>query len=379
MVAKGTIILAAGGTGGHLFPAEALGAELMERGFDVHLLTDERVRHFVDAFADNRVHIIRSATFAGKNPLKLVRSFFQLMRGVRQSRKLVCKLEPCLVAGFGGYPTLPPLYAAASMGVLTFIHEQNAVMGRANSFLARRVDAIAGGFLQEKGKFADKIIITGNPVRASVIEAARIPYRFAREDMPFSLLVFGGSQGAAFFSEIVPQALALVNRSVRDRIVVTQQARGCDIKALEEAYKNLGMKADIQPFFSNMAGLISHAHYIISRSGASTVAEIAAVGRPALMVPYPHALDHDQMQNAAALALSGGVKVVRQEELTPDRLAVIIRDAIGRPELLADMAAKVRSTGCIQATGLLADMTQALIAGKPAAEIKKEMRNENAV
>jgi len=371
MAAKGTVLLVAGGTGGHLFPADALGLELKQRGFDVHLLTDERARRFVNAFADDHIHIISSATFTGRNPLRLMRSLFQLVQGVFQSRRLMRRLRPCLVAGFGGYPTVPPLYVATAMGIPAFIHEQNAVMGRANRFLAARVNAVAGAFPEAGDRFSGKIIITGNPVRASVIEAACVPYKPARGHMPFSLLVFGGSQGATFFSRIVPQALTLLDRPVRDRLVLTQQARPSDIEALRQACEELEMKADIQPFFSNMPGLMAHAHYIIARSGASTVAEIAAVGRPALLVPYPNALDHDQMQNAAALALSGGVRVVREQELTPDRLAVIIRDAVGESDRLAAMAAKARSAGILQATGNLADMTEALIAGKPVDDIKK--------
>lgn len=378
MKTKGTIILAAGGTGGHLFPAEALGIELTCRGFDVHLLTDERARRFVNSFPDDHVHVINSATVTGQNPFTFIRAFSHLMYGMYQSRQLIRQLKPGLVAGFGGYPTLPPLYAAITMHIPTFIHEQNAVMGRANRFLAARVNAIAGGFLESEGKFAGKIVVTGNPLRASVIEASRVPYRQASRDEPFSLLIFGGSQGATFFSEIIPQALALIDRPVRDRLVITQQARDSDIEKLAQSYKSLGIKAEIQPFFSNMAELMSRTHYIIARAGASTVAEIAAIGRPALLVPYPYALDHDQMQNAVALALSGGVKVVRQEELTPARLATIIRGAVSDPALLATMAAEAHSAGRIRATQELADMAQALIAGKSIDSIKKEIHNENA-
>ncbi|RCL00703.1 MAG: UDP-N-acetylglucosamine--N-acetylmuramyl-(pentapeptide) pyrophosphoryl-undecaprenol N-acetylglucosamine transferase [Candidatus Tokpelaia sp. JSC189] len=373
MNTKGTIILAAGGTGGHFFPAEALGIELTCRGFDVHFLTDERARHFLDSFPDDHVHVISSATIMGKNPFRFMRALFYLIYGVCQSHRLIRRLKPRLVIGFGGYPTLPPLYAATIMHIPTFIHEQNAVMGRANRFLAARVDAIAGGFLESKDKFADKIIITGNPLRASVIEASHVPYSEAKGDEPFLLLVFGGSQGATFFSEIVPQALALMDKSVRSRLIITQQARDSNIVKLTQSYKSLGIKAEIQPFFSNMAELIARAHYIIARAGASTVAEIAAIGRPALLVPYPHALDHDQMQNALTLAFSGGVKVVRQEELTPVGLATIIHGAISDPALLATMAIEAHAAGRIGATQDLADMAQALAAGKNANNFKKEI------
>jgi len=320
MVIKAPVVLAAGGTGGHLFPAVALGDELTRRGYDVHMLTDRRARRFLDSFAEDHIHVIGSATISGKNPLKLLRSLWQMMGGVMQSRRLLRRLKPCLVAGFGGYPTVPPLFAATAMGIPAFIHEQNAVMGRANRFLAPRVCAIAGGFLEPAGRFAGKMIVTGNPLRQAVIDAAQRPYKPATGNEPFSLLIFGGSQGASFFSEIMPQALALLAPSVRARLAITQQARPADLACLQQAYASLGLKADIGPFFSDMAARIAAAHYIIARSGASTVAEIAAIGRPALMVPYPHALDHDQIQNAPALARGVACVVVRQPVLTLERL-----------------------------------------------------------
>jgi len=251
MTEKETILLVAGGTGGHFFPAEALGSVLTERGFDVHLLTDERIRPLIKTFSSDHVHIIRSATFFGKNPLKLICGLSQLLCGMYQSRRLIRHCKPCLVAGFGGYPTLPPLYVATRMRIPTFIHEQNAVLGRTNRFLAPRVNVIAGGFLKVTGKFSGKTIITGNPLRAEVIKAASIPYRAARGNKPFSLLVFGGSQGATFFSKILPQALALIDSSVRNRLFIIQQARLSDLGRLRESYEKLGIKADIRFFFSN--------------------------------------------------------------------------------------------------------------------------------
>lgn len=370
MTSKGVVVLAAGGTGGHLFPAEALANELNMRGYDVHLVTDGRAQRFVSYFADNHVHVIRSATIAGKNPFALGRTLWQLWQGMRQSRRLFAKLKPVLVVGFGGYPTLPPIYAASSMGIATFIHEQNAVMGRANRFLARRVRAIAGGFLSDEGEYGDKIVVTGNPVRASIVNAARKPYHPAAKDEPFSLLVFGGSQGASFFSKILPEALDLIDGDIRKRLHITQQARQQDADSLKQAYEKLRVKSEIAPFFKDMADRIAGAQYIIARSGASTVAEIAAIGRPALLVPYPYALDHDQALNAAALAGSGGVKVVAQQDLTSEVLARILLAALEDSQLLATMAASARQAGHLRATVQLANMAEALIAGKTVEEIK---------
>ncbi|QWK76881.1 undecaprenyldiphospho-muramoylpentapeptide beta-N-acetylglucosaminyltransferase [Ochrobactrum sp. BTU1] len=372
---KGVIVLAAGGTGGHLFPAEALAHELKSRGWDVHLATDARAQRFAGAFAEDHVHVIRSATIAGRNPIALARTLWSLWQGNLDSRKLFRRLKPKLVAGFGGYPTLPPLYAASSMGIPTMVHEQNAVMGRANKGLAGRVKAIAGGFLPEtSGAFADKIVATGNPVRPPVLAAANTPYRPAKEGQRFRLLVFGGSQGAQFFSNAIPEAIALLPESERARLLITQQARKEDEAAVRAAYQNLRVPADVAPFFNDMPARIADAHFVISRSGASTVSEIAAIGRPAMLVPFPHALDHDQAANAAALAAAGGCDVVRQAELTPERLASIISAAINQPERLEQQAKAAKSVGKPDAAQLLADLAEAIAAGKSVQELKEGTR-----
>ena len=372
---KGVIVLAAGGTGGHLFPAEALAHDLKSRGWDVHLATDARAQRFAGAFAEDHVHVIRSATIAGRNPIALARTLWSLWQGNLDSRKLFRRLKPKLVTGFGGYPTLPPLYAASNMGIPTMVHEQNAVMGRANKGLASRVKAIAGGFLPEtSGAFADKIISTGNPVRPPVLAAAKTSYRPAKEGQRFRLLVFGGSQGAQFFSQAIPEAIALLPESERARLLITQQARKEDEAAVRAAYQKLRILADVAPFFNDMPARIADAHFVISRSGASTVSEIAAIGRPAILVPFPHALDHDQAANAAALASAGGCEVVRQSELTPQRLADIISAAINEPERLEQQAKAAKSVGKPDAAQLLADLAEAIAAGQSVQEFKEGTR-----
>ncbi|ANK73090.1 MULTISPECIES: undecaprenyldiphospho-muramoylpentapeptide beta-N-acetylglucosaminyltransferase [Ensifer] len=361
---KGIILLAAGGTGGHLFPAEALAHELKAMGYSVHLVTDSRAERYAGKFPADEVHVVPSATIGSKNPVSVVKSLWTLWSGMRAARKLIARLKPKAVVGFGGYPTVPPLLAATGMGVPSIIHEQNAVMGRANKALASRVKAIAGGFLPEgTGAFAAKTVTTGNPVRPAVLAAANTPYVSAVGDAPFHLVVFGGSQGAQYFSKAVPQAICRLDDEVRQRFKVTQQARPEDRDGVIATYEKLGVPAEVSPFFTDMAERIAGAQLVICRSGASTVSELAVIGRPAILVPYPYALDHDQAANAAALAAKGGARVIAQAELTADRLAGILNDAIAKPQSLAEMAANARETGKPDAASLLASLVEAIASG----------------
>jgi UDP-N-acetylglucosamine--N-acetylmuramyl-(pentapeptide) pyrophosphoryl-undecaprenol N-acetylglucosamine transferase len=371
---KGTILLAAGGTGGHLFPAEALAHELGARGWDVHLATDSRAGRFAGSFPAKMIHEISSATIGSKNPLSLARAFWSIWSGARQAGKVIDEIKPAAIVGFGGYPTLPPLWAATRKNAPTLIHEQNAVMGRANKALAARVSAIAGGFLPDAGPYAAKTVATGNPVRPAVIEASGVAYVPSAEGAPFNLLVFGGSQGAQFFSDAIPAAIALLPEALRARLKVTQQARKEDEAKVREAYARLGIAADVSPFFTDMAERIAGAHLMITRSGASTVSEVAAIGRPAILVPYPHALDHDQAANAASLARAGGAEVCPQSTLSPEVLAQKISHFMTSPEAAASMAASARSVGRPDATRLLADLVEAIAAGESVAEFKGRMR-----
>jgi len=363
-MAARTVLLSAGGTGGHLFPAEALAHELAARGWTIHLATDERAGRFTGSFPAAEVHSLPSATIGGRNPVALAGSFWKIWRGVRAASRVIASVKPAIVVGFGGYPTLPPVYAATRRGVATIIHEQNAVMGRANKALAARVTAIAGGFLPEGGAHAGKTVITGNPVRPAVIEAASTPYAPSHANEPFRLLVFGGSQGAQFFSEAVPAALKLLPDALRSRLRLTQQARKEDEAEVRAAYAELGIEADISPFFGDMAKRMAAAHLVMSRSGASTVSEIAVIGRPALLVPYPHALDHDQAANAAALAAAGGAELHPQSTLSPERIAGLVEALIGQPDRLAAMAHAAKQAGRPNATRLLADLTEAIATGR---------------
>jgi UDP-N-acetylglucosamine--N-acetylmuramyl-(pentapeptide) pyrophosphoryl-undecaprenol N-acetylglucosamine transferase len=366
-------MLAAGGTGGHLFPAEALAHELALLGFGVHLITDHRAERYAGSFPAEKIHVVRSATIGSRNPVKVASSLYQLWSGTREARALMREVMPKAVVGFGGYPTLPPLVAASRLGIPTIIHEQNAVMGRANKALARRVSAIAGGFLPETdGRFAAKTVTTGNPVRPAVLEAAGIPYVSSGEGEPFRLVVFGGSQGAQYFSKAVPAAVALLEPALQARLQITQQARPEDLDAARTAMGKFDLSAEISPFFTDMAGRIAAAHLLVCRSGASTVSEIAVIGRPSILVPYPFALDHDQAANAAALAETGAARVVPQSELTPEVLAGFIREAMTNPESMAAMATSARAAGKPDAARLLARMVEAIATGQTIAQFKEK-------
>ncbi len=372
MAGKGTIFLAAGGTGGHLFPAEALAHELTARGWRVELVTDHRAERYAGKFPASDIHTVASATLGSRNPFALARTLWTIWTGVRQSSLLIEKVKPSAIVGFGGYPTLPPLYAATRRGVPSMLHEQNAVMGRANKALAARVTAIAGGFLKAEGAHADRIVETGNPVRPAVIEARKAAFKPPAKGKPFNLLVFGGSQGAQFFSQALPQAVALLSDADKARIRITQQARPEDEDAARQSYRELGVEAEVSPFFGDLAERMAASHLVISRSGASTVSEIAVIGRPAILVPYPYALDHDQAANAAALAAAGGADVRPQSELSPQVLADLITSAMADPKGLSARASAARSAGKPDAAQLLADMVEAIAGGKSVAEFRKE-------
>jgi UDP-N-acetylglucosamine--N-acetylmuramyl-(pentapeptide) pyrophosphoryl-undecaprenol N-acetylglucosamine transferase len=369
---NGVIVLAAGGTGGHLFPAEALGHELRARGYTVHLVTDSRAERFAGKFPADEIHVVPSATIASKNPIALARSLFTLWRGMRAARKLFGRLKPKAVIGFGGYPTVPPLLAASGMGIPTLLHEQNAVMGRANKMLAPKVNAIAGGFLPAgSGKYSDKTVVTGNPVRPDVIAASASAYKASGGDDPFNLVVFGGSQGAQFFSSAIPSAICLLDDDMRRRLHVVQQARPEDQDKVTSCFAKLELQSEVSPFFADMPARIADANLVICRSGASTVSELAVIGRPSVLVPYPYALDHDQAANAAALKARGGAEVIPQSALTPEKLSKIIGAAMTDPARLNATAQAAKETGKPQAAAALADLVEAIAGGKTVAAYKE--------
>ena len=350
------VLVAAGGTGGHLFPAEALAVALSQRGVTVDLVTDERASRYGE-FPGRTTRIVPSATFAGPNPLRLLGAAIKLGRGALTSLRLMKQLRPAAVVGFGGYPTLPPLFAATARAVPAVIHEANGVLGRANWLLGRRVQAIATGFaglLADDPRLGPKVVHTGNPIRPAVVAAAATPYPDTLG--PLRILVFGGSQGARVMADVVPAAVELVPMALRARLSVTQQARDEDVARVRAAYGRFGLAVEIAPFFRDLPARIAGSHLVISRSGASTVAELAAIGRPAILVPLPHSLDQDQRANAAMLERAGGAILMDQSRFTPGNVAAEITRLAAAPATLREMAAAAQAQGVLDAADRLADL-----------------------
>jgi UDP-N-acetylglucosamine--N-acetylmuramyl-(pentapeptide) pyrophosphoryl-undecaprenol N-acetylglucosamine transferase len=351
------VLVAAGGTGGHLFPAEALAAALNQRGIAVHLATDRRAARFGAAFSEETVHVVASATLRARNPVAATRTATLLGIGFFQAWTLIGRLKPAAIIGFGGYPTIPPVLAASWRGVPSLIHDANAVIGRANRLLAPRVTAIATSFpdmFAAEPALAAKATLTGNPVRPAVVAAAATPYPAA--DGTLRLVIFGGSQGARVMADIVPAAIRRLEAGLRGRLSVVQQAREEDVDRVRELYANAAVAAEIAPFFADLPTRMAASHLVIARAGASTVAELAAIGRPSILVPLPHAIDQDQFANAGVLERSGGALRLVQDAFTPQRLAAEIAALAAAPQRLAAMAAAARSLGRLDAADRLADL-----------------------
>jgi UDP-N-acetylglucosamine--N-acetylmuramyl-(pentapeptide) pyrophosphoryl-undecaprenol N-acetylglucosamine transferase len=366
MSIKGSIAVAAGGTGGHLFPAAALSHALAARGFTVHLVTDERAAQYGGDFPAYAVHRLAAATPSGGSLVRRVQAIVPIIRATRAARRLFKKIRPCAVIGFGGYPTVPPVLAASGLGVPVLLHEGNAVIGRANRFLADRVEAIAKGFEVLGGipnNMAEKTHLTGNPVRPMVIEAARAAFP-DYSDGKLRILVTGGSQGARIFSDIVPDAIELMPVAARQKLLITQQARAEDTERVREAYGRLGVDAEIQSFFADLPVRIAQAHLVIARAGASTISELAVIGRPAILVPLPGAIDQDQAANAEQFAATGAAIVVAQSVFSPQWLATSLVEAQADMDGLARRAAAAKQAGIADAAERLADLVQRIVTNK---------------
>jgi UDP-N-acetylglucosamine--N-acetylmuramyl-(pentapeptide) pyrophosphoryl-undecaprenol N-acetylglucosamine transferase len=360
------VFVCAGGTGGHLFPAEALSHALQAQGARVDLVTDERAEKYGYAFPARQTHIVPAATLTSKNPVALARTFLTLGRGFLMARKAMKAERPAVVVGFGGYPTLPPLHAAIGLGISTVIHDQNAVMGRANRQLAPKVSAIAlsfPGVLEKRPELAAKATVTGNPVRPAVVAVSDVPYDIPAPDTMLRVLVFGGSQGARVMADVVPPAMAALPAGLLARIVLTQQAREEDHARVVGRYAELGLRHEVRPFFTDLPARIANAHLVIGRAGASTVAELAAIGRPSILVPLPGALDQDQLANAKTLAKAGGTMVITQDQFTPNRLAQELTTLAGEPGRLATLALGAKRLGATDAAQRLAALVLSVAGG----------------
>lgn len=363
MAGKGTFVLAAGGTGGHLFPAQALAEELGRRGYTIHLMTDERVRDYGKSFPAAETHIVPSATLSLSKPWLVPGRALRLYGGYRQAGAILKRVKPLAVIGFGGYPSFPPILAAARLGIPSCVHDQNAVMGRANRVLARWADAVASSFPDLMGLPADakgKLTVTGNPVRDIALKEKAAPYPPFDH---FNLLVFGGSQGAQFFGEFMPRVFAAMSAEERQAIRLTQQVRAENMEAVSAAYSAMGLDGDLAPFFMDMPKRIAAAHLVVCRSGASTIAELGVIGRPAVMVPLPHALDNDQLRNAESFAAAGTGWVHPQAALEPRAFAQFLTSLRSQQGQLQQAAAAALGHGKPDAAKRLADLAEKL-AGK---------------
>lgn len=356
------VLLAAGGTGGHLFPAMALAHVLVKRGYTVGLATDHRAKPFLHDFPASEVFFIKSATFGGKNPLAIIRAFLKLAQGYMQSRRLLGRLRPCLVMGFGGYPIVPVVVGAGHKNISLLLHEQNAIVGRANRFGCRWAEKLAIGFPLKGQKVDVQVVETGNPVRPNVIEAMKMAYISRNQDDPFRLLVFGGSQGARYFSDTVPPAIGMLDENLRSKIQLIQQARPEDRDRVFEHYKTLGVSCEVEAFFNDLPNKIAQSHLVIARGGASTVTELCVIGRPSILVPLPGSLDGDQAANAAGMEQAGGGWLAKQAELDAKKLSTMIEHAILQPKILEAMAKAAQKSSKPNAAQRLADLVDETLA-----------------
>ncbi len=353
-------VLAAGGTGGHLTPAFALASELERRGHHVALITDERGAAIPGKPDFLTAHVLPAGRF-GKNPLKWPGGLSAVLKGRSMAKRLYETFQPSAVVGFGGYPALPALLAATGMDVPAVIHEQNAVLGRVNRLLAGRVDAIALACPEVdrlKPKHENKTHLVGNPVRPGVLSLRDEPFPAFTEDGLFRVLVTGGSQGARVLSEVVPDGLSMLAPALRSRLQVTQQCRPEDLEAVRARYANHDIPAELATYFEDMAAMLADAHLFIGRAGASTIAELTAVGRPAILVPLPIATDDHQAANTREMVKAGGARAIRQHNFHAKELAKQINAMAQRPETLANAAHAAWNCGRPKAASDLADLVE---------------------
>jgi UDP-N-acetylglucosamine--N-acetylmuramyl-(pentapeptide) pyrophosphoryl-undecaprenol N-acetylglucosamine transferase len=359
-------LLMAGGTGGHLFPAMALAQELQRRGHEIHLVTDHRATNYGQSFPAKQTHIVPSATPSVRNPVKFATASATLVWGIAVAWNRLRGLKADAAVAFGGYPVFPPFLAAKALGIPGILHEQNAVMGRANRALASRASRIALSFANTKfaEPFASKSVVTGNPVRDLVRALSLTPYPELTADGPIRLVVTGGSQGARVFADLMPPAIAALPEPMRHRLRIAQQCRPEDLDRVTEAYRQAKVNVELQPFFTDLPERIANSHLVICRAGASTVAELAVLGRPAILVPLPGALDADQRNNAMSMEVAKAGWIAEQATLSPPSLANRLTSLFGDPATLIAAAAAAKSLGQPRAVEQLADLVEATGRGK---------------
>ncbi|MEO1331119.1 MAG: undecaprenyldiphospho-muramoylpentapeptide beta-N-acetylglucosaminyltransferase [Pseudomonadota bacterium] len=359
------LVIAAGGTGGHMFPAQALAQEMLRRGWRVALSTDERGLRYADGFPDAvERRETKAATLSQGSLLDKARAPFEILAGASETVRWFQEARPSAVAGFGGYPSLPALAAAWRLGLPRLIHEQNGVLGKVNALFATRVDALAAGVQPIRNlPPGTRLAFTGNPLRDAARAVCGTPYAPPAAGGEIRLLVFGGSQGARVFADMVPPAVALLPEALRERIVLVQQVREEDRARVQAVYASAGIHGELAPFFSDLPETMAAAHLIIARAGASSIAEITAIGRPSILAPYPHAAGDHQTANAAALRKAGAAVVTPDAEMTPQGLAATLEALFAEPERLTEMAVAAKALGRPNAAERLADLTEKVARG----------------
>lgn len=360
---RSLVVLAAGGTGGHLFPAEALARALIGRGLPVALVTDKRGKEFPVAGVDT--YRVRAGRLDG-GVLGKARFALELGRGILEARSLLGRLRPAAVVGFGGYPSMPTMVAATSLKLPTLIHDQNAVLGRANKMLATRVRAIATSFDTVSGVPGNdgaKVERTGNPVRPAVVAVRDLPYEPPAAGGPIRLLIIGGSQGARILSRVVPDALKALPAELKARLVVSQQVRPEDLAAVEAAYRDSGLNIETKRFFDDIPARLAAAHLVLARAGGSTTAELTVAGRPALLVPFAGAIADEQTANARVLVDRDAAWLLSEAEFTVERVASRLTELLSDGAALARAAAAARDLGEPAAAERLADLVERLTTG----------------
>ncbi len=352
--------LAAGGTGGHMIPAHALAAELKRRGHGVLLITDERGARFPGLFDEVPVHILPAGRIGG-GPIGWLKALAAVARGRAEAKRLYREHRPDAVVGFGGYPAFPALLAASAMNIPTVLHEQNAVIGRVNRLLAGEAEAIATAYDEVgrlKRKFHNKAVLVGNPVREEIARLGELPFPPFDDVAPLKILVTGGSQGASVLGEVVPAGLGLLEPSLRRRLQVVQQCRPDDIERVRKQYAELGIPAELMTYIEDMGAKLADAHLVIGRAGASTIAELTAAGRPAILIPFAAATDDHQTANAREMVRAGGARAIAQENFTPEVLARQIEALSLDPVALNNAAGRALSVGRPHAARDLADLVE---------------------
>ena len=368
MSSDNKILLAAGGTGGHMFPAGALGEQLKQAGYEVHLATDKRGMGYVSNLTPMELHQIPAATVYGGGililPLRLVTLFFAILF----SMVLIIRLRPKVIVGFGGYPSFAPVMAGILLGRQVLVHEQNAVLGRVNRLAANFGSHVATSYTETAElpvAAAKKMRRTGNPLRPAVLKMAEGGYRYLASSRAFELLIFGGSQGASVFADVVPQALALLPENHQRRLRVVQQVRRVEMRDVLEAYGETEIYSEIRDFFTDLPMRMRRAHLMIARGGASTVAEMTALGVPTIFVPLPGSLDQDQTHNVRELGRLGGALVINQREFTAELLAKEIEKLMDNADRLQRMSDYARKFAEKDATGRLFRYVDCLAQKRP--------------